>query len=72
MSSNPFVKDRAEKIQLVYEFIKEHKGAKLSEILGKFGVEYGLREETIMSYLEVLEAAKKIRIDRYADLVELL
>jgi len=72
MATNPFVKDRAEKIQLVYEFIKEHNGAKLSEVLGKFGIEYGLREETIMSYLEVLEAAKKIKIDRFADQIQLL
>jgi len=69
---NPFVQDRMERIDEVLNFIRNHKPTKLSDLIGYFGLEYGLTQKTILSYLQTLEAAGKVKVDRFEDTVILV
>lgn len=69
VKENPFVKWRKERIEAVLKFIKEKNPASLSEVIGHFGLEYGITEKTIMGYLNLLEGANKIKIDHTGNTV---
>lgn len=69
---NPFVAERLQRIDDLLEYLKDKNPAKLSQLLGVFGVKYGLTEVTIESYLRQLEAAGKIKINRLEDTVQLI
>ncbi len=69
VNKNPFVRERQERIQEVFEWIKKkcqnNHPVQVSEISGVFGVKYGLTESTILSYLRALDATGKIVLTTY-------
>jgi DeoR/GlpR family transcriptional regulator of sugar metabolism len=60
---NPARLWRQQRLQELLDMIKEHKNARISEIIAKLSLEYGLSERKVKEYLRVLEAEGKIVID---------
>jgi len=61
---NPFIIGRVERIEAILKFIEKKNPAVLSEVLGVFGIKYGITEKTILAYLRQLEGAGKVILDR--------
>lgn len=72
LKKNPFVRERVERMNELFEKIKEKKNQSLSMIIGAFAFKYGLRDKTVIAYLSQLQQAGKINFDRYADTVEVV
>jgi len=64
--------DRLERIDELLEYIRTEKSTKVSRILGIFGLKYGLREDTLLSYLRQLESAGKIKLSLPSDTAEIV
>jgi hypothetical protein len=59
----PAVRDRQERIQELFNDIKNNPNEPLDRIMGKYGVRTGLTDHKIREYLEVLEKAGQLKID---------
>ncbi|MBA7696411.1 hypothetical protein ES703_105058 [subsurface metagenome] len=70
LKKNPYVRERVERMNELFEKIKEDTKKPLSTIIGAFAFKYGLRNKTVMAYLSQLQQAGKIKFDRFADTVE--
>jgi DeoR/GlpR family transcriptional regulator of sugar metabolism len=68
---NPARLWRQQRLQELLDMIREHKNAKISEIVAKLSLEYGLSERKVKEYLKVLEAEGKIAVNWFDDVVQI-
>jgi predicted ArsR family transcriptional regulator len=68
---NPARLWRQERLKELLTIIQQHKNTKISEIVAKLSIEYGLSERKVKEYLKVLEAEDKIVVDWFNDVVQL-